>query len=188
MGRSLQNEVNNTMANTESDVIANTKDQSAMKTFEQNVKNATRNADNIGTVDPGKVPKSSGINEHAYKENVQFAPFKETRNTRNKELRIFGMETYITTGTILFSRKHTVLLDQLKYFPMGDHDDGPDALEMALREAEIKQVGFVMLDDEDIRDKHGRGIGHPDFGQTTPEDDARDEDDDDDEGRLINLS
>lgn len=34
------------------------------------------------------------VQEHAYKENVM-APFKETRNTKNKELRIFGMETYI---------------------------------------------------------------------------------------------
>jgi hypothetical protein len=26
-----------------------------------------------------------------------------------------------------------LLLNQLKDFPVGDHDDGPDALEMALR-------------------------------------------------------
>jgi predicted phage terminase large subunit-like protein len=115
------------------------------------------------------------VKERAYKENV-IAPLKEIRNTKNKELRIFGMETYITTGTIMFSRKHRVLLDQLKYFPRGDHDDGPDALEMALREAELSQVGFVPLD-EDIRDSHGRGIDHPDFERTTPEEDTKDEDD-----------
>ncbi len=71
MGKGLQNEVNNTMANTESDVTANRKDQSAMKTFEQDIKNATKNANNIGTVNPGKVPKSSGIDEHAYKEKEE---------------------------------------------------------------------------------------------------------------------
>jgi hypothetical protein len=71
MGKGLQNEVNNTIANTESDVTANSKDQSAVKTFEQNIKNATRNADNIGTVNPDKVPKSGGINEHAYKEKEE---------------------------------------------------------------------------------------------------------------------
>jgi predicted phage terminase large subunit-like protein len=112
------------------------------------------------------------VQEHAYKENV-VAPFKEIRNIKNKELRIFGMETYITTGTILFSRKHSVLLDQLKYFPRGDHDDGPDALEMALREAEVEQIGFLPLDD-DKKDSHGRSIDHPDFGRTTPEEDAQD--------------
>jgi len=117
------------------------------------------------------------VKEHAYKENV-IAPFKEIRNTKNKELRIFGMETYITTGTIMFSRKHGTLLNQLKYFPRGDHDDGPDALEMALREAELNQVSFEPLD-EDIRDKHGRDINHPDFGRTTPEEDTIDEEDED---------
>jgi conjugal transfer mating pair stabilization protein TraG len=71
MGKDLQNEVNNTMANTESDVTSHRKDQSAVKTFEQNIKNVTRNADNIGTVNPDKVPKSSGINEHAYKEKEE---------------------------------------------------------------------------------------------------------------------
>lgn len=115
------------------------------------------------------------VREQAYKENV-IAPFKEIRNTKNKELRIFGMETYITTGTILFSRSQGVLLDQLKYFPRGDHDDGPDALEMALREAELNQINFGTLD-EDIRDRHGRNINDPDFGQTTPEEDAQDDDD-----------
>lgn len=116
------------------------------------------------------------IKKHAYKENVM-APFKEIRNTKNKELRIFGMETYITTGTILFSRKQTVLLEQLKYFPRGDHDDGPDALEMALREAEVNKVSFLPLDEDEIRDKHGRRITDRDFGQTTPEEDAQNDDD-----------
>ncbi|MCX5665667.1 MAG: phage terminase large subunit, partial [Candidatus Omnitrophica bacterium] len=123
------------------------------------------------------------VQEYAYKENV-LAPFKEIRNTKNKELRIFGMETYITTGTILFSRQHTILLDQLKYFPKDDHDDGPDALEMALREAEINQIGFLPLTD-DVKDRHGRDIDHPDFGRTTPEEDARDEDDEEDGGSFF---
>ncbi len=115
------------------------------------------------------------VRERAYKENV-IASLKEIRNTKNKELRIFGMETYITTGTIMFSRKHGVLLDQLKYFPRGDHDDGPDALEMALREAELNEVNFEPLDEE-IKDRHGRGINDRDFGRTTPEEDTVDEDD-----------
>lgn len=130
------------------------------------------------------------VREQAYKENV-VAPFKEIRNTRNKELRIFGMETYITTGTILFSRKDTILLDQLKYFPRGDHDDGPDALEMALRESELHQIGFEPLKDEEIRDSQGRGVNDPDFKRTTPEEDARDDDDEDDGSgtmRGVNLS
>ena len=56
------------------------------------------------------------------------------------------METYITKGIILFSRSQQILLDQLKYFPRDTHDDGPDALEMALREAEKDGIGFVDLE------------------------------------------
>jgi hypothetical protein len=106
---------------------------------------------------------------HAYKENV-VAPFKEIRNTGiSKEQRIFGMETYLTTDTVLFSRKHTTLLDQLKYFPRGEHDDGPDALEMAIRGAESRII-FLPMDDNDIRDKWGRRITDRDFDQPPPED------------------
>lgn len=113
------------------------------------------------------------VRERATHENV-LVPLSEVRNTKNKELRIFGMETFITTGVILFSRRQQILMDQLKYFPRGDHDDGPDALEMALREAD---KGTIFLPMDDIRDKHGRSINDRDFGQTTPEEDTMDEDD-----------
>lgn len=118
------------------------------------------------------------VRKYAYEKNV-VAPFREIRNNENKEQRIFGMETYLTSGTVLFSRKQTTLLEQLKYFPRGEHDDGPDALEMAIRAAE-KRVGFVSLSDEDKVDKHGRHPWDKDYGQTTPEEDARDEDDEED--------
>lgn len=116
------------------------------------------------------------IRERAYQENI-IAPFIERRNTRNKELRIFGMETNITTGQIVFSFRHKELLDQLKYFPRGDHDDGPDALEMALREAELNEKGFLPLTEK--RDRHGRTADDINAGGTTPEEDCRDEDDED---------
>jgi len=116
------------------------------------------------------------IRERAYAEGI-LAPFKELRNKKSKELRIFGMETYITTGQIVFSARHTELLDQLKYYPRGDHDDGPDALEMALREAELNEKGFLPLTEK--RDRHGRTADDINAGGTTPEEDCRDEDDED---------
>ena len=124
------------------------------------------------------------IRERAYQENI-IAPFKERRNSSNKELRIFGMETHITTGQIVFSVRHTELLEQLKYYPRGDHDDGPDALEMALREAELNEKGFLPLTEK--RDSHGRTADDPDAGRTTPEEDARDPDDDDTGGGSIGI-
>lgn len=118
------------------------------------------------------------IKEHAYKENV-IAPLKGVRNTRNKERRIFGMETYITNGQILFCRRHqTLLLDQLKYFPRDIHDDGPDALEMALQEATKRGVTFKPVNDDEIRDKYGRSIYDREFGWTRPEDDILEDEDD----------
>jgi len=49
---------------------------------------------------------------------------------RNKELRIEGLEPDITNGYIMLHANHTRLVNQLRYFPKADHDDGPDALEM----------------------------------------------------------
>lgn len=114
------------------------------------------------------------VREQAQRDNI-LVPLKEIRSTSNKELRIFGMEAYITTGTILFSKRHTELLEQLKYFPRGEHDDGPDALEMALRGAEIGNVSFEELTEK--RDKYGRDINDRNYGQPSPADDADDEDD-----------
>jgi predicted phage terminase large subunit-like protein len=58
---------------------------------------------------------------------------KEIRNTGNKQGRIASLEPYISTGRLRFSRGQTALLEQLRRFPLADHDDGPDALEMLIR-------------------------------------------------------
>lgn len=55
---------------------------------------------------------------------------KEVQNRTDKMLRIQSLEPFIKTGKVRFSRRHRELLDQLRHFPRGRHDDGPDALEM----------------------------------------------------------
>ena len=50
----------------------------------------------------------------------------------NKQSRIASLEPEITQGRIRLSRRHQLLLDQLQQFPLAVHDDGPDALEMAV--------------------------------------------------------
>ncbi|MCC7409730.1 MAG: phage terminase large subunit [Phycisphaeraceae bacterium] len=52
--------------------------------------------------------------------------------TTNKRARIEALEPLIAQGLIRFTRRHTLLLDQLTQFPHAKHDDGPDALEMAV--------------------------------------------------------
>ncbi|GJL78799.1 MAG: hypothetical protein NPINA01_17880 [Nitrospinaceae bacterium] len=52
------------------------------------------------------------------------------RPNSDKTLRISKLQPHIKNGLIRFRKRDRVLLDQLKYFPKADHDDGPDALEM----------------------------------------------------------
>ncbi len=63
----------------------------------------------------------------------------------NKQARIAGLEALVTQGLIVFSRRHQILLEQLRQFPLGKHDDGPDALEMAIQVARYK-AGSVYCD------------------------------------------
>lgn len=58
------------------------------------------------------------------------------RNTTNKKVRIRRLAPLLSSKRLKFklgSPSVRILLDQLKSFPIGDHDDGPDALEMAIR-------------------------------------------------------
>lgn len=54
----------------------------------------------------------------------------------SKATRIRRLTPYLSRGEILFKRDSPgseLLVEQLQAFPVGEHDDGPDGLEMALR-------------------------------------------------------
>ncbi len=58
-------------------------------------------------------------------------PFYDIENVENKEKRIYTLEPKVSHGWILFNRALSQeFIGQLEAFPHGDHDDGPDALEM----------------------------------------------------------
>lgn len=57
---------------------------------------------------------------------------KKVISTANKQARIQSLEPLIAQGLLRFSRRHQLLLEQLRQFPLGGHDDGPDALEIAV--------------------------------------------------------
>jgi predicted phage terminase large subunit-like protein len=60
-------------------------------------------------------------------------------NHANKLVRIRRLGPYLSQQRLRFHSKSPatrLLVDQLRDFPLGDHDDGPDALEMAIRLAE----------------------------------------------------
>jgi predicted phage terminase large subunit-like protein len=57
-------------------------------------------------------------------------------NQMNKEVRIRRIGPYLAQRQMRFKARSpgTLLrVQQLKDFPLGDHDDGPDALEAAIR-------------------------------------------------------
>jgi len=63
-------------------------------------------------------------------------PFYTIQNNVNKLVRIRRLTPLLSQGMLRFkggSPGARLLVEQLRDFPNGDHDDGPDALEMAIR-------------------------------------------------------
>ncbi len=73
----------------------------------------------------------TGLRQRAQEANLQFRVHPIT-NRANKRTRIANLEPAVTQGQIKLNRRHRLLLDQLRQFPLAAHDDGPDALEMAV--------------------------------------------------------
>jgi predicted phage terminase large subunit-like protein len=63
-------------------------------------------------------------------------PIQTLDNQVKKQVRIRRLGTYLAQRKLRFKARSggtALLVEQLKDFPVGEHDDGPDALEMALR-------------------------------------------------------
>jgi predicted phage terminase large subunit-like protein len=83
----------------------------------------------------GQVDLFRQLRERLMKERIYHTKLKAVTTNRShgkKEERIEQMEPLIFNGALLFSRNHRLLLEQLEQFPNADHDDLPDALQMAL--------------------------------------------------------
>jgi predicted phage terminase large subunit-like protein len=59
-------------------------------------------------------------------------PVEPIQHTSDKIARIQTLQPLVRSGMLQFTRRHRTLLDQLRLFPKAAHDDGPDALEMAV--------------------------------------------------------
>lgn len=82
--------------------------------------------------------------------NVQL-PIETVTNRSNKMSRIASLQPLVSQGRVRFCRRHHLLMDQLRQYPSGVHDDGPDALEMAVTVAREPRVtmyvnGVPLLD------------------------------------------
>jgi predicted phage terminase large subunit-like protein len=70
-------------------------------------------------------------------------------NHTAKQIRIRRLGPYLSSRRLRFksdSPGTRLLVEQLQEFPIGDHDDGPDALEMALRLAADVLQGRAIKD------------------------------------------
>ncbi len=74
-----------------------------------------------------------------------YLPIEEVQQTSDKVMRIQTLQPDVKNKYIKFNRRHKRLLEQLTQFPMGAHDDGPDALEGA-RTIAKKVKRFRILD------------------------------------------
>jgi predicted phage terminase large subunit-like protein len=72
---------------------------------------------------------------------------KEVQNSGNKVARIESLQPFISAGQLIFSKRHVRLLEEMRQFPHAAHDDGPDALEMAVSAAVRGgcEVGWVTI-------------------------------------------
>lgn len=78
-----------------------------------------------------------------------YLPIEEVQQTSDKVLRIQTLQPDIKNKYIKFSARHKRLLEQLYHFPMGAHDDGPDALEGA-RTIAKKTKRFRVIDRREL--------------------------------------
>lgn len=70
---------------------------------------------------------------------------KPITSRTNKQSRIASLEPDVAQGHLRFCKRHQLLIDQLRQFPVGKYDDGPDALEMAVDLAS-KPVHMVQIE------------------------------------------
>jgi len=106
------------------------------------------------------------LEDKAKAQGLYFSP-EQIVNTTDKIKRIQGLQPLTKNGTIKFNKVHRKLLDECMYFPRGQHDDGLDALEMAVRTAE-EELGEVkvMIVGGDRNDWYGdyqKNFGWPKF-------------------------
>lgn len=79
----------------------------------------------------------------AFKKLGRTVPLEGVTNTANKVVRIRRLGVYFGRRQVRFrnTRGTRMLVDQLRDFPNAEHDDGPDALELAVRRLEILTRG-----------------------------------------------
>ena len=71
----------------------------------------------------------------------EYLPIVEINSVQNKDARIQSLQPFVKNGYVKFSKKHKTLLKHMYDYPMGNNDDGPDGLQMAVKLALEVKVG-----------------------------------------------
>ncbi|WP_242055301.1 hypothetical protein [Cytobacillus firmus] len=69
---------------------------------------------------------------------------KKIQQRQRKELRIESMLPDIEKGDIIFNKDHVLLLEHFERYGSKWHDDGPDALNMAIEAVKRPRAGVIM--------------------------------------------
>jgi len=93
---------------------------------------------------------ASNLNERSQAEG-SYINIKEIKNSSDKAARIESLQPMVKNKSIMFCKKLKILLDQMKYYKRGCHDDGLDALEMAVRLCKEDGRGGCEIPDIDVR-------------------------------------
>lgn len=91
--------------------------------------------------------------ERRGREIGHYVPVEGVKHTGNKIGRIQSLHPWVRSGNVRFSSQHALLIEQMRYFPRGRYDDGPDALQMAVELAGqgsgAPGIFIIRIDDAD---------------------------------------
>jgi len=93
-------------------------------------------------------------------------PIVPVHPSTDKVLRISSLQPSIRAGNIVFHRSQRRLYDQMRLFPLADHDDGPDALHMAYERGQHQAAPAIGA----TNSSYGGGTGSDrrDTGRSAP--------------------
>ena len=105
-------------------------------------------------------------------------PVRPVKATTDKQLRIETLQPYMAQKLLLLHHTQSTLIDHFRHFPMADHDDGPDMVQILW---EVATKGFYAIAEDTIQtasrggdwsgrafrngdDFYGNPSGHKDSG------------------------
>ena len=85
-------------------------------------------------------------------------PARGVKPITDKMLRIEALQPHVVNGLIRLHPSQSTLIDQLRHFPMADHDDGPDALQMLwmLATTGSAPIEWQSVHDDDFSDMRSK--------------------------------